>query len=587
MSIIKANEDEIFLITLARNHVPLSVVYNDKTSTIYASAHKKRLYINVNSLCTENFTSYTWKRKDEAKKLIARFNTSVYPFKSYYSNRKYGTWILKELFTSFGNLMGEKTGKPNFGTIVNKQLVHAYKEWKKAPETPSFREIKTNNKDIRLYIRTKNDQIVLTDICTAYDKDIRNWKKNKMYHSLIKEDKNAVDSSKENTDYFGFHITTGSVDAAYILTEWCNNNSPNQEIYDQIIDFINDNVPEPVSDDDDPEEQPGTKDIIVKGNNPVQKLNLMNLTPDDFKDIRITPDGLFSVYDAIAKFKGCNLRNACQFFKNLEVFKNVEHFQKHKFEGRGQRETPVASFNQLLQILSQLPGEQAKVLRREQAEISTRAIAGDEDLEEAVREQRNKVSDSDREVLMNGLESSSDRRRLVGIDMAQYAGQSGLYLYNFERKDDVICDPEINEEGGDYYGFGVTSHPEKRPAAYRNDKDFGRVQMIRYYPCDSRSKASRMERRIKDIVEDLGIRIRYGKKIECFMATEDDLAIIHDEMTRIMEEKENSSNGDVNIELEKHKIEMQIKTQIKMQILKELFSEGKLTFEQFQKCLEL
>ena len=55
------------------------------------------------------------------------------------------------------------------------------------------------------------------------------------------------------------------------------------------------------------EEQPD--DEIVdrdRRKNPVQRLNLMNLSEKDFEECRMTEDGKFSVHDAITKFRGCS-----------------------------------------------------------------------------------------------------------------------------------------------------------------------------------------------------------------------------------------------------------------------------------------
>jgi hypothetical protein len=64
---------------------------------------------------------------------------------------------------------------------------------------------------------------------------------------------------------------------------------------------------------------------------------------------------------------------------------------KYKFPGQGYQITPVCTFSQLLGLLSCLPGKNAKLLRREQAEVASRSVAGDRDMEDAVRSQRQTV----------------------------------------------------------------------------------------------------------------------------------------------------------------------------------------------------
>ena len=144
---------------------------------------------------------------------------------------------------------------------------------------------------------------------------------------------------------------------------------------------------------------------IEQEQNPVNNLGLMNLTMNDFKDCRITPDNKIAVYDAIVKFKGCTDVVSRNIFSRIhEVSKILLHeFQFKRSDGRKGRAVPVATFQELLDILSQIPGKEAKILRRDQANISTRAIAGDEDLEEAVRNRRQVVSDEEKNIYMNGL----------------------------------------------------------------------------------------------------------------------------------------------------------------------------------------
>lgn len=76
--------------------------------------------------------------------------------------------------------------------------------------------------------------------------------------------------------------------------------------------------------------------------------------------------------------------------------------------GPGQRPTPVATFTELLKILSLLSDDKAKALRAQQANITSRAVAGDRDLEAALPVQRERLGEDARRVVMNGLESSNN-----------------------------------------------------------------------------------------------------------------------------------------------------------------------------------
>ena len=109
----------------------------------------------------------------------------------------------------------------------------------------------------------------------------------------------------------------------------------------------------------------------------------MGLTMTDFTNCRLTPNREMSIYDAIAKFFGCNDKRAREkfnlFLKKLEAEKiGFSYYQFMRADGKQKgRKTPVAVFSVILEILSQLPGEDSKVLRREQARITTRVAAGD------------------------------------------------------------------------------------------------------------------------------------------------------------------------------------------------------------------
>ena len=53
----------------------------------------------------------------------------------------------------------------------------------------------------------------------------------------------------------------------------------------------------------------------------------------------------------------------------------------HQFQGARQRQTPVSTFSAILRILALVPGPQGDALRKAQAELSARSVAGDHYLE--------------------------------------------------------------------------------------------------------------------------------------------------------------------------------------------------------------
>lgn len=94
------------------------------------------------------------------------------------------------------------------------------------------------------------------------------------------------------------------------------------------------------------------------------------ITFDGFDDanIRVTPDGRYSVFDVI-KFCGCKSQR--QVWKRVveqyaEVVTKCDNF---KFEGKGQRETPVAYRENIVYIIGLLPGAVGRSYREQAAKV--------------------------------------------------------------------------------------------------------------------------------------------------------------------------------------------------------------------------
>ena len=80
-------------------------------------------------------------------------------------------------------------------------------------------------------------------------------------------------------------------------------------------------------------------------------------------------------------------------------------------------------------MLARIPGQAGNALRAEQAEISARAVAGDEDLEEAVADKRKQLRPEDQDALLTGLDRSSKRRILAdGVTFEQKATDTTVAL---------------------------------------------------------------------------------------------------------------------------------------------------------------
>jgi hypothetical protein len=129
--------------------------------------------------------------------------------------------------------------------------------------------------------------------------------------------------------------------------------------------------------------------------NRYDQLSLMNLTVNDFRGIRkamrFNPDTnqdevIISFVDAVrglyvmAGLK-CDNKGALKKLRSLEAkvsegtpaTPSKGNFMHFKFSGPGQRETPAGTFQQFLEIAAHLPGLPFDRLRKEQADIATRA----------------------------------------------------------------------------------------------------------------------------------------------------------------------------------------------------------------------
>jgi hypothetical protein len=182
----------------------------------------------------------------------------------------------------------------------------------------------------------------------------------------------------------------------------------------------------------------------------------------------------------------------------------------------------------------------------------------------------------------------------IGIDMCTYREKSGLYFYGFEPKEEIECGwVNATEEGRKYFGFGVTSHPENRSTAYHADKDFKLVRMLRFYAYDTRADASKAEKRVKTMLKNLDIQIRYGKKRECFVATRQELLDGIKKHQNELCERYGDNTEDVavncsvvNIELEKYRIENKKEKDIENnKMFRYMLKNKEITFEQFKELV--
>jgi hypothetical protein len=152
-------------------------------------------------------------------------------------------------------------------------------------------------------------------------------------------------------------------------------------------------------------------------------VRLMTITEEDLLNskCRVTPDGRFSIFDAIARRDGTSTHAAKDRYgrwnKDLGLVSNPNpetacaEVTKYVFPSEP-KETPVAPFYVIIRLLAVIPGPGVASVRAQQAELTTRAMAGDIDLENAINERRSALPAAAQEVMMNGLESSNDAKRM-------------------------------------------------------------------------------------------------------------------------------------------------------------------------------
>lgn len=140
-------------------------------------------------------------------------------------------------------------------------------------------------------------------------------------------------------------------------------------------------------------------------------------TVDDFDgNVRLTPDGRISVYDAIGYATGH--KNPYQVWKDLieriPVF--LQKTEEYKFPGRGgkARPTPVADLQVFLEILVVLPGKLAAKVREDAVRSLIRVMKGDPTLVEEILTRIHNPQD------LRNLEESIRMRR------AKAYGDSGV-----------------------------------------------------------------------------------------------------------------------------------------------------------------
>ena len=177
-------------------------------------------------------------------------------------------------------------------------------------------------------------------------------------------------------------------------------------------------------------------------------------------------------------------------------------------------------------------------------------------------------------------------RKRPPIDIRPYIGKDVIYCSEFKPKPEELAEPELlNNPYNHYYEFGRSSDLKERIEKY----DSMNYRFDNVFVYKNGFEVGLAEKHFKRLVHlyglKLNIKIKNTNKLECFHATNDELEILYDEMY-----KHSNSEKEDNLELEKIQIEskerLEIeKTKTKQEMFMNLFKDGLLTFDQFEKCV--
>jgi hypothetical protein len=164
-------------------------------------------------------------------------------------------------------------------------------------------------------------------------------------------------------------------------------------------------------------------------------------------NIRVTEDGRFSVFDILVAFGVCSHKDCGQVFKRMinRYSEVLTFFEKFKFPGRGQRDTPVANEEGIYQILMLCPGKRgaefrgwaARIVRERREEENNPELALTRGRQRAINSWRKQgLSDSHIEERLEGIQKRltfTDHLRNHGVTGFGYAQcTNAIYLGLFE-----------------------------------------------------------------------------------------------------------------------------------------------------------
>ena len=165
----------------------------------------------------------------------------------------------------------------------------------------------------------------------------------------------------------------------------------------------------------------------------VSNRELINIREEDFDGCRITQDGKISIIDSIRRFFNCDRRTAAQkLTRHMKSTNCSSQHEMHKFPGNS-NPTPVAKFEDIIGIMSKLPGAFGNELRSRQSLLMTRSIAGNRDLAEAINDRADTIRQFDQVDQVEQVELYESDEHVADVEpngMADVDGRHSSFRIN-------------------------------------------------------------------------------------------------------------------------------------------------------------
>ena len=133
----------------------------------------------------------------------------------------------------------------------------------------------------------------------------------------------------------------------------------------------------------------------------------------------------------------------------------------------------------------------------------------------------------------------------LSLDYQQHLGKDVLYFFEFTPDIDGLKDPTLlDNKELHFFEFGVSSNIQQRVSGYGNSYRLDKV-----FEYTSGFKTSLAEKYTKNIVLDLDLKLCYKNKMECFIATYNDLDKLYELISKhLIRSREDNDMCDYEIE---------------------------------------